>query len=273
MQVRIMERFCEGKYRNDRNEDAVVANERFVAVVDGSTAAGPIAGEPGGRVAARLVCGVLESLPAEADVGCFAALATEALRAVGVEHGVPAPFAAASVLSLERREIWRIGDCPFAIDGAWSIPDHFPHEQAYFAFRRMILRGYRDLGRPGQSAGSLALVTRDWLEMTRHWLNAEDHPMSFGALGGRLPPSRFVEVLPIERGVREITLASDGAIVSPAGQRGPQDVADMLCQIAELQARDPECLTLFDYWRGFLEGAAYLDDTTLVRLAIGGERG
>ncbi len=268
MRAEIIERFCEGKFRDDRNEDAVVANACFVAVVDGSTAAGAIAGEPGGRLAARLVCDVLERLPAEADAGRFVGEATAALHAAGLRHGVPAPFAAVAVLSLARREIWRIGDCPFAIGGAWRIADHFPHEQAYFAFRRMILRGYRDLGRPHAAAETLAGVTRDWLEMTRHWLNADDHPMSFGALGGRLPPARFVEVLDVRRDVREITLASDGAVVSPAGQRGPGDVADMLAQISALKARDPDCLSLYDYWRGFPEGAAYLDDTTLVRLAI-----
>jgi hypothetical protein len=268
MRVTIVERFCEGKFRDERNEDAIFEGPHTLAVVDGSTAAGPIAGESGGRVAASVVCRVLEALPADASVNDFAAQATAELAALGARHGVPAPFAAVAVLSLARREIWRIGDCPFAIDGVWSIADHFPHERAYFAFRRMMMRGYRDLGRHGEGAPALARVTADWLAMTRQWLNAEDHPIAFGALGGRLPPSRFVEVYPVPAGARTVTIASDGAIVSPRGQVGPVGVADMLAQIADLRVRDPQCLELFDYWRGFLDGAAYLDDTTLLTVAI-----
>lgn len=76
-------------------------------------------------------------------------------------------------------------------------------------------------------------------------------------------------MLGVAEEVREIALASDGAVASAAGQCGPASVTQMLSRITDLKAQDPRCLQRFDYWRGFLDGAAYLDDTTMLRFRLG----
>lgn len=187
---------------------------------------------------------------------------------IAAGYGTVSPYAAVVVYAQARGEVWRIGDCPFAIDGIWNIPDFNPHERVFFAFRRMMKRGYGKEGHASINADALSDVVRDWLSMTKCWVNAGDDPFAFGALDERSPPERFLEVFPVPELARSIALASDGAVVSREGQRGPRDVGEMLQRIRALKYEDPSCVELFPYWRGFLERSHYLDDTSLLRLQL-----
>ncbi|MBT3069473.1 hypothetical protein KKP04_01130 [Rhodomicrobium sp. Az07] len=273
MQARIIETFCEGKFCDARNEDRVFAGERHIAVVDGSSAAQPIAGRPGGIAAAEVIVDVLASLPSGATVDTFERSAQRALADLARAHAVASPYAATVVLSLERGEIWRIGDCPFAVDGVWNIPEHNPHERAFFNFRRMMVSGYARAhgdrpASPGVSANNLEAITRDWLAMTKHWVNADSDAFGFAALDERPAPDRFKEVFPLPRDARTIILASDGAVVSRQGQSGPRDVSAMLEEIEAVRIADPLCLDVFPYWRRFLDGARFLDDTSFIAVEL-----
>lgn len=271
MTPQVIDSFCQGKFLDDRNEDRLFVGPHHVAVIDGSSAAMPIDGRAGGIVAAELVVRVLESLAPDATIDQFEAVARNELAELGRRHSTPAPYAAAAVVSLYHQQIWRIGDCPFAIDGDWNIPPHNPHERAFFQFRQMMASGYRletgDAALSQRLTAGIATATRDWLAMTKSWVNATADPFAFAALDERIAPARFREIHALPAGWRRITLASDGAVVSPRGQRGPANLADMMDQIGRLEACDPLCLEAFPYWRGFLDGATYLDDVTM--LAIG----
>ncbi len=273
MHARIIEKFCEGKYCDNRNEDRLFEGENHIAVIDGSSAAQPIAGQAGGILAAESIVNILEELAANATIVEFERAASEALARIANEHGVASPYAAAVVLSIKRNEVWRIGDCPFAIDGVWNIPEHNPHEQTFFSFRQMMMSGYRrystaELASMDQDA-RIADVTRDWLAMTKNWVNADkDDPFAFAAIDERRTPTHFKEVLPLPQGTRSLVLASDGAVVSRDGQKGPRGVKEMLEEIAAVKKSDPSCLSLFPYWRDFLEGTQFLDDTTFVAITI-----
>lgn len=270
MSHRVIEAFCEGKYRDDRNEDRMYTGPHHAAVVDGSSAAAPIAGRPGGIAAAEAIVGILDLLAPDATIDEFECAAQSELARLARDHATPSPYAAAVVLSPARREIWRIGDCPFAVDGRWNIPQHNPHEQTFFRFRQMMASGYAidGAGQPERLATRIAEVTRDWLGMTKGWVNADDHPFAFAALDELPAPTRFREVFPLGDGASRVMLASDGAVVSCSGQRGPESVAEMLDQIDRVRRNDPHCLDVFPYWRGFLGGASYLDDVTLLAIAL-----
>jgi hypothetical protein len=272
LKAQIIEQFCQGKVCEERNEDRVFTGPHHIAVVDGSSAAHPINGRAGGIVAAETVLDVLGGLDARATIDDFEAATNGALSMIARQSGVASPYAAAVVLSLERQEIWRIGDCPFAIDNDWNIPEHNPHERGFFVFRQMMAAGYQAMdgcARNKDPDARIAAVTRDWLAMTKHWVNAGvDESFAFAALDERPAPSRFKEVYPLRNVVRSVILASDGAVVSRTGQTGPRNVAAMMEEIAAVRARDPSCVALFPYWRGFLPGARFLDDTTFVSIAI-----
>ncbi len=271
MRAQIIEHFCEGKFCDARNEDRVFISDRHIAVIDGSSASQPIGGRAGGIVAAETIAGVLALLPVDATIHHFTVAASEALAAVTRQAGaLESPYAAAVVLSLDRSEIWRIGDCPFAIDGHWNIPEHNPHERTFFRFRQMMLSGSRHiLGRGLPSADEhLGAITRDWLTMTKGWVNSATDDFAFAALDAHPPPPHFLEIFPVPPGTRSIVLASDGAVVSAEGQRGPSSVADMTAQISAAKSADSSCLHAFPYWRGFLDGSQFLDDTTFLALSL-----
>jgi hypothetical protein len=272
MQARIIETFCEGKFCDKRNEDRIFAGERHIAVIDGSSAAHPIDGRAGGVVAAEIILDVIASLPLDATIDTFERSAQRALAELARSHAVASPYAAAVVLSLERGEIWRIGDCPFAIDGVWNIPEHNPHERCFFQFRQMMASGYALAPgtEPAQSlfADSLTATTRNWLEMTKRWVNAGDDAFGFAALDERPAPARFKELFPLSHDARTVILASDGAIVSRQGQSGPRDVSAMLEENDALRLADPQCLGLYPYWRGFLDGARFLDDASFIAVEL-----
>lgn len=272
MQHGVIEAFCEGKFRDDRNEDRLHIGSHHIAVVDGSSASQPLGGRAGGIVAAETIVAVLEGLAPNATITECEGLAQSALSDLGRHYRVASPYAAMVVLSLPRREIWRIGDCPFAIDGTWNIPAHNPHEKAFFHFRQMMAAGIRlnvhDASLQQMLDASLSSVTREWLTMTKRWVNDLDTPFAFAACDERPAPTQFREVHLLPAEASSVVLASDGAVVSRNGQCGPDSVADMLEQIAAVRASDPLCLTEFPYWRGFLDGASYLDDTTLISIEL-----
>lgn len=274
MAIEIIEAFCEGKFQDARNEDRIFTSDKYLAVIDGSSAAQPIRGRAGGVIAAEVIVSVLDTLPADATIHSFVRSATEALSAIAASSAAASPYAAAVVYSSNRREVWRIGDCPFALDGLWNIPDHNPHETTFFNFRRMVACGHAGMATVHGGAlidvGLPKELVVEWLAMTKSWVNAHDNPYAFAALDERLPPARFLEVFTVADSVRDVTLASDGAVVSPAGQRGPSSAQEMLAQIANLKLEDPLCLRRFSYWRGFLPGSTYLDDTTILRVRLDG---
>jgi hypothetical protein len=152
MAPKIIQSFSEGKFRDDRNEDRIFIGEHFAAVIDGSSATNPIAGRAGGIIAAQLIARVLEELGPTSMIDDFVTAATTALKGVAKDYSVASPFAATVMYSFHRREMWRVGDCPFSIDGVWNIPDYNPHEQAFFSFRSMMLEGYSNM----RSAGAFS---------------------------------------------------------------------------------------------------------------------
>jgi hypothetical protein len=144
------------------------------------------------------------------------------------------------------------------------------HERAFFRFRQMMAEGYRmnedDGDLQSRLDARIAGVTRDWLKMTKSWVDADDHPFAFAALDERTAPRRFREVHRLPTNWQRITLASDGAVVSCQGKKGPESVADMIAHVARVKSRDPLCLNEFPYWCGFLDGASFLDDATLLSI-------
>lgn len=136
----------------------------------------------------------------------------------------------------------------------------------------MMASGYKHRVPPTTSAlldARLADVTKDWLEMTKLWVNADGDPFGFAALDERPAPDRFKEVFVLPRDATTITLASDGAVVSVDGQTGPRGTDDMIAAIEAVKIRDPLCVDLFPYWRGFLPGAMHLDDTSFFKIELG----
>ena len=123
---RILETFLAGKTSSQACEDFLFHDACFVAVVDGATdkTGIRIGGLTGGQIVAQTVIGCMSDrivLPSEAQFSECIAIVTDAvesrLRQAGWPQEAPRPAACAVVYSASRREVWRVGDCHFRIDG------------------------------------------------------------------------------------------------------------------------------------------------------------
>lgn len=262
-------RFCEGKFQDLRNEDALWVGEHFAVVADGSTAAGPVNGVAGGIVASRAVVRAVQMLQPDAEMADFVTCANACIieDAGGSSALTPLPFAAAAVYSRTRRQIWRVGDIAFAVDDRVNIPPLFPHEVDMYAARRAALDDARMLTQAARDLVSYN-ATHPFVTKVGEWVNRPGHRYNHGMLNGQPVPQQFQEGFEVDETARVLILCSDGALVSPQGQRLPFTLEEMIKSGHAALAADPECVKVFPYWRRKQDGAVALDDRTWLKLDI-----
>ena len=128
----IIEQNVTGKTSQEKCEDGIEANERFIAAIDGSTSKAVTKmskGMSNGRYCMELVKDFITSMPADIDAYGFCEGITRRVRAVYDELEIdmnllksnPAERMAASavVYSTYRKQIWMIGDCQCIADGTY----------------------------------------------------------------------------------------------------------------------------------------------------------
>lgn len=217
--MQIIEQHLVGKHHDpERCEDAIVICDDFAAVIDGSGDRRSLRIDriSGGRFAAETITELLPLVPADATFREAADLLSEGLRertraALGVQPEMM-PSAAFICYSQARRELWRVGDCGYLLNGVASRPTKFIDYIEAFARRALIeellLEGRtveeisaRDPGR----ALVEPIVRRQYL-----FCNLDtDSPFAYGAIDGHHIPDRFLEIVPVQSG-SELVLASDG---------------------------------------------------------------
>jgi hypothetical protein len=251
------------------NEDRLIINDRFVAVVDGATVSGLIAGVSGGIVAARAVADALEVLPADATVHEFVdtanALLSERTRGL-IDASARPPFAAVAVWSRARKEIWRIGDCHFRIDEKDYIGEKEVDRVAY-AFRCGVVRARLALGLTTiEAERKVATLDQPFrpLAIVQHaFMNSDsDDPMaSYGAINGSPIPHRFIEIIDASQ-ARQIVLCSDGFVKPYPSLR------EAITETTRLSETDPLLVYEYDGSRPFAPGRILFDDATYVRFGV-----
>ncbi len=267
--VEIVEWICETPKGDPAlNEDRLIIDDRFVAVVDGATASGFINGVPGGIVAAGAVADALESLQADATVHEFVDAANSLFndRTRGLlERGAMPPFAAAVVWSRAKKEIWRIGDCHFRIDEKDYIGEKEVDRVAY-SFRCGVVRARLALGLTSiEAERRVAALDQPYrpLVLVQHaFMNLDsDDPMAYGAINGSPIPAKFIEIVDASR-ARQIVLCSDG-FTKPY-----PSLQEAIRETTKLGEIDPLLVYEYDGSRPFAPGAAWFDDTTYVRFNV-----
>jgi hypothetical protein len=280
--IEIFEQFCRGKYpaAQEKNEDGLVITPDFVMVVDGASSATPVRGQAGGRVLKTALCAMLPTLPKDATAEAFVDAANAAINAALApwDPAEPPPMACVVVYSRARHEMWRVGDCSYAVNGEWRILEPFPHEEVMHELRYPALAKIASIQERIEALPApLAVQMRreinqklmqPILDLTPTLVNNAEHTWGYAALNGKPVLEIGVETLP-EEAEFELILTSDGALVNCAApEEGPAHVEQVLANHQELLAEDPECLRLFAYWRGFLPGTDLLDDVTFVRFTV-----
>jgi hypothetical protein len=119
----LIEQFlCAKNGHEEECEDAIYLGPSFVAVIDGATSKTGTRwnGKTGGRIAAETLCETFAHIPSDATARQAVDLLTEAIQALYQQydlletvktHAIQRITASFVALSLQRQEIWFVGDC------------------------------------------------------------------------------------------------------------------------------------------------------------------
>jgi hypothetical protein len=246
--VQVVARFVRSKYGDDRrSEDVIATTEAFTAVFDGATDVNGIRidGVTGGRLAAMTAAAALDDLPTDADVHEAVGHLSDRLadrnfldepRPLPV--GKDRPSTAMLVFSHRRRELWRIGDSGFAIDGAVDLPDKPIDQLAYglrAAYLQALLAGGADPADLTDDDPGFALLKPFYVAQRN--LTNQTVPYGYGALDGSAVPAAYIECIPVPADARRLVLATDGYPFILDTLQATEDA------LAELMARDPLGIT------------------------------
>jgi hypothetical protein len=273
MSIAIIESFITSKSgREDDCEDAIVVTDAFVGVIDGATAKTDrrINGETPGRALARAIAERIKVL--DPGIDCSRAI-IEISRYCEQQLIVPnlgklktrekRPSAVLAMYSIERREIWRLGDCHYAIGDEQSIGEKLIDEVTSNARSAMltaaILAGKsvtqlqrEDVGR----AFILPLLQKQSLFMNDRGAGE----WAYGVIDGTPEAADFVEVRSVPAG-SEVVLCSDGY---PAPHRS-LDAAE--AARSSIVVADPMLFSAFKSTKGLMEGHVSFDDRAYVRFS------
>lgn len=272
--MKVLEQFIAGKGGAGRPcEDAIYVGPAFAAVIDGATAKGArrFGGVSSGLFATRSIQASLDRLDPQASIAEFSAALGEGL-ARDIARDAPGsgpggrdgPSATIVAYSVARREIWRIGDASWAVDGTAHVGGKAIDDIGARA-RAAFLRAHRLHGTSLESLmaddpGRALILPLLGLQHAFRNLDDPDEPLAFGAIDGRPVPQRYLECWPVP-GARELVLASDGY---------PRLFATLDETEAYLQAelaRDPLRMGVHASTKGIGPGMASFDDRAFLRFA------
>jgi Protein phosphatase 2C len=224
--MRVLEKFCCGRGPDQATcEDVIFVDENFVAVIDGVTdkAGLDYGGQTGGQWAALTVADELSQLPADAtlddaEVRLTARLASEQSELHVNWDDLPPAGATLVCFSRARREVWRIGDGHYALDGMTAL-GVMQIDEIALAARWAYVQCLRQSGMsddeiaddPGQRGAQPGSLVRPLVERQHHFANSpQPHPLAYAVLNGHPVPGHLRELIRVAADAREVVISSDG---------------------------------------------------------------
>lgn len=273
--MRVLETFVRSKSGDPNScEDVVAITPDFVAVFDGASdvTGRRYDGVPGGRLAAQIAARALADVPGHAAADDLIDHLTEALATRSLlqevrplQPGINRPRTTMLVYSRYRRELWRIGDSGFALDGTADLPSKPVGELAYglrAAYTTALLAGGTDHDELAADDPGFHLL-KPFYRAQGHLVNRLG-PYGYGALDGSAVPHEFIERIQVPADIRQLVLVSDGYPF----------IRDCLAateaELAALMQRDP--LGIREWTRPAALGPTLkaFDDRAWVRVDIAG---
>lgn len=276
----IIEQFLCGKTGNeDINEDRIAVTDDFIGLFDGATNRGGavLAGKTFGRFASETVAQALADLPADvtarAAIDSLSATLHDRTRTEAEKEGKSfeqewsAPSTAVLIYSKARKEIWRVADSTFIVNGGDANMRFFAQERTWCDLRRAWLQAQMVRG---MSEADLIADDKSWELLTpligalKVFANSDHtmaHPYGFGVINGGHVPDRYVEVFDASD-AREIVFASDGY---PAVHATLHDTEEALRKAI---AQDPLMYKIYPQVKGVRQGWQSYDDRSYIRFTV-----
>ena len=268
----VLESFlCSKAGAADGGDDRLVVTPQVAAVLDGATdgSGATYQGVGAARFVAEVGAQVIEALPpdvtAQEAVARMSAAVKRALQETRPSHAPSRPPCFVFVLyCAARRELWRVGDAKYLIDGRGCNPE--TAVDAVIVKARQLVTQARLLA--GDTVATLRRddpgreAVQELLELQTHFMNRPDNPYGYGAISGTEVPEKFIEVIKVPDDAREVVLASDGYPQVYASLRESE------AWLARVLEQDPLLTELHLAAKGWRPGAASFDDRAYIRLRI-----
>lgn len=273
--AKIIEQFLQGKSPDPALcEDKIVVTNDFIAVIDGATSREgfKLEGMSNGAFAAHVLADGIASLPADIT-GKQAVLTLTDLVRTRTDAAAKAegraltdiwsyPAAALLVYSKQRREIWRVADSTFVVDG---VPTYktFLQEKAWSDVRKTII--HAKLAR-GATLAELQANDPTWDVLTGMIAECKIFAnntglYSYGVFNGAPIPDEHIEIYAVPN-AREIVFASDGY---------PEvftTLAESEDALNKLITADPLMYQIIPQVKGVKTGNFSFDDRSYIRFTV-----
>lgn len=266
--IEIIEQFIMGKRPDQRLcEDGVYAGESFIAVVDGVTTAGKQRWDglsSGGR-AKEVILETLPTLPADIDApelfdALDAALAREYENGVVNDDIEEYLRACAVVYSVRRREIWRLGDCQYMINGKLYAGGK-KVDETLINLRSLVLQ-YSDKRGSKEDYNVLGRAAiQPFLHMQKFFENDPESDFGYGVLNGHGVSHSFIERTPVSAG-DTVVLASDGYPFLR------DTLAESEKLLADALEADPLCYRTIPGTKGVSPELCSFDDRSYIKFKV-----
>lgn len=268
---KILEQFILSKVGDmDSCEDRIHISENFIAVFDGVTSKAeniPAGLKPGGIIAQELSSGLhqLESGASCSESLTFLSDIVSSFLRENIELREYRPAAAAIIFSIERRELWQVGDCKYAYDGIdfdsdSEIDSHAASVRA--AYNRALLISGKNIDDLKSNDEGRSLIM-PLLKMQHLFLNrVGEHPFGYSCFNGEEIPGELQVIHKIPKSTKELTLASDGYPKLMSNLAKTEDY------LQEILNTDPLCISEHIATKGFKVGQVSFDDRAYVRIGL-----
>ncbi|SEB09702.1 hypothetical protein [Leifsonia sp. 21MFCrub1.1] len=257
----VVEAFTVGKDPTRRSEDMLVLSSNHLAVIDGmSSPLSRTSAQASGRGFAAVAAETILRLPADASAVEAITAVAAAQRHLHPDHAGPAG-AVAAIISLRRREVWRVGDVHLGIDSA-QLPGEKDVDTALAWYRAAVNAAHLANGASLDHVQTEdpGLRAADELLRLQPALANRDVPFGYGVLNGTEVPERFIEVRPLADATH-VVLATDGYLAASSTLHQAES------ELSEAIAADPAAITTL---RGFGKAVGGTrvapDDRTYLRI-------
>lgn len=269
--MKVIEQHIVGKHSLEDCEDGIVATPDFVAVIDGSTSKTPHRLHPpmrNGRYCMMAIQRFLRRMAADLSLTQFCEQVTAHIHALYPSDDTPMRLhpqerfcASAVVYSVQRHEVWMVGDCQCMVNGRGfhndkPSEDVLAHQRA--AVFQKMLTAHPDMVRDGRIVHDYARDTI--LDSLIDSLAGENR--TYAVIDGFPIFMPGVKTIPVEAANADIVLASDGyPFLRPTLQESEAALREQL-------ARDPYCIDSFVATKGVMAGNRSFDDRAYVRFRL-----
>ncbi|WP_288318070.1 hypothetical protein [Xylanibacter caecicola] len=274
--MEIIEKTIIGKRTQQECEDGITVNDRFVAVIDGSTsktAARIDSSMSNGRFCMETIKAFIDNMPAKTSMEEFCKGITNTIYKIYAEYGydinrlraMPTERATASavIYSRHHRQVWLVGDCHCMVNGTY-YDNPKPYEESIAARRSAFIKNELDKCKDAydlqKSIDGLRVKDTGRIHILPELIAACSHQnKNYAVIDGFDMPVNLIKVINVPPQKTEIILASDGYPFIKSTLKQSNEA------LMKLINTDPLLIDKYQATKGVMKGYNSFDDRSYVR--------